>query len=292
MEGTDTPVATNAAATDTVGTPSGDGNTLAVSNADTTSAAPSTNPNAPTHPVTLPTTACAGSAFQICDDFENPEPSGSPNATYWQVQLTNSSCSATVESKLQSGLVYDGNYALHVHTNNPSGGAGATLHTTLPFPAANNTFYSRAYVYFDSALPTTDSTLIETGGTIGGQNDSWRLAAAGGDMLMVNNAPSGEFVQGDNGKLLPTKQWVCMEWEFKGDTNEAHFWINGAEETHLEIAPTLQNPEWTAPTWDHVYFGWEFYSQDNDAGLTEVDIYFDDVVFDSNRIGCTAATLH
>ena len=292
--GSDTALAQKAATSETSGTAPGNGTTSTPANPNTPSVVTPSNPNtpAPTPTPVPPVLACAGTTFQICDDFEKPTASGSPNSTFWQVQVSNPNCSAKVESKSQSGLVYDGNYALHVHTDNPSGGAGATLHTTLLFPEAHDTFYGRVYAYFDSTLPTTHSSMMKTGGKVSGQEYDWSFGTSVGLLLIDYNAPTVETYSRAASAKLPTKEWTCIEWEYKGDTQEAHLWINSVEATDVAVTATNQSPAWTAPAWDHVYFGWEFYNQDTGTGITGVDVYYDDVVFDSNRIGCSAGTVH
>ena len=251
----------------------------------TSSVDPSASPTPTPAPSPTPTRACEASALRICDDFESPGTAGQPNQTYWTLHLTDSHCTAQVTRE----RVFDGNYALHVHTDNPTGGAGATLHNTSLFPAPNDTFYGRVFMYFDGTLPTTHSSLMKVGGKSGGNEFDWSFGTSVGLLLIDYNAPTVETYSRAQQAKLPNRAWTCIEWEYKGNTQEAHLWINGQEQTDVAVTAQNQHPAWTAPTWDHVYFGWESYNQDTGNNITAIDVYFDDVAFDDQRIGCSAA---
>jgi len=81
---------------------------------------------------------CADAHLQLCEDFE----SGAIDPAVWTVTGT-----PPVVDTLQAAR---GTHALHITM--PGKGASYIAATTT-FPAASNTYYGRAFVYFQS-LPT------------------------------------------------------------------------------------------------------------------------------------------
>ena len=49
----------------------------------------------------------------------------------------------------------------------------------------------------------------------------------------TDHGASGDWLEHDTAPV-PTKQWTCLEIEFKGDTNEFHVWQDDVERTALE----------------------------------------------------------
>jgi hypothetical protein len=104
--------------------------------------------------------------------------------------------------------------------------------------------------------------------------------------LDINRWP-GDTEQRAPGARLTAGMWYCLEFMFDGGGNEARVWLDGAELTDLHVtnwvAPNQANgnnsmpiANW-APPYDAVRLGWE---------LGNGEIWFDDVAFAYQRIGC------
>ena len=87
---------------------------------------------------------------------------------------------------------------------------------------------------------------------------------------------------------VPVNRWVCMEWEYKGNTNEMHFWQDGQLVPRLSVVGHDDNaPEtWTAPAYNRIALGWEIYSN-ADSSIQSYDLWMDEVALDDQRIGCS-----
>jgi len=169
---------------------------------------------------------CADAHLQLCEDFE----SGAVDPTVWTVTGT-----APVVDTLQAAR---GTHALHITV--PGKGA-SYIDETKTFPAANDTYYGRAFVYFQS-LPTPASsfdyahwTFIAASGTgvtgevrVGGQmQNGVNLFGVGTDSLTDPNG-TGDWTNpdqdpGPNGtpSPVPTGQWLCLEWMHDGAQPDA-----------------------------------------------------------------------
>ena len=158
------------------------------------------------------------------------------------------------------------------------------------FPVPNNTFYGRVFIYFPSSspLPTHHVALVESDGPANG------LASQGGNLLYTRfGMDFGGEVQfnwlGNDANVhgtvtLPHDAWTCFEFEFKGNSDELHAWMNEQALPALDVQN--HQPSWTAPTYARLQLGWEIYQRDP-TNAAAWDIYYDGVAFDTQRIGCT-----
>jgi hypothetical protein len=168
----------------------------------------------------------------------------------------------------------------------------AFISETRTFPATNNSFFGRLFLWFSSqpGLPIRHWTNIEGVGEnkfvrYGGQ------ASKGVPGLLVANIDGGgasDLFQ-HSATVMPTDRWVCVEWQFKGDTSDMHLWLDGNEVPDLAIKNAVGTQDnrqpWTAPAFSQLDLGWQMYA--GDAGVQTVDQWIDEVAVDSQRIGCT-----
>jgi hypothetical protein len=174
-----------------------------------------------------------------------------------------------------------GTKALHVHTTAGGGSNFAYIKETKTFPATNNVLYGRLFVWFDDAL-TTDGhySLAEGAGTgtsavirFGGQFKAFGVGTDGGN--------SGDWTDSDRSKLVPTKTWICAEFQFDGPNNTFHVWWDDMERTALVSGPS-KHSMFTMPTFNSLWFGWWMYN------IAEPqDIWIDEIAVDYKPIGCT-----
>jgi hypothetical protein len=235
---------------------------------------------------------CAAAKVHLCEDFE----SGTLDAATWTVRGTK-----PVIDDLQKAR---GGKALHVTM---MGNGLSAISEKKTFPAANNTYYGRAFVYFASA-PTPDTmagftyshwTIIAATGTqvageirVGGQLQNGRnLWGVGTDNRTDANG-TGDWTNSDKdpgGKpvAVPTGQWMCIEWMHKGDTNETRFWWDGVEHPSLYTMPTTPhggNPSqpFILPQFSAVWLGWQEYQM----ATEKFELWLDEIAIDKDRIGC------
>jgi hypothetical protein len=235
-------------------------------------------------------TRCAQAKVQLCEDFE----SGTLDAATWK---TNGG--KPVIDGLQKAR---GAMALHVTVN---GNGLSAIRETKTFPAVDNTYYGRMFVYYKS-LPTPVTgftyahwTMIAASGTqvsgeirVGGQlqqaGNLWGIgtdnrtdANGTGDWTNSDKDPGGKPVP------VPTGQWMCIEWMHKGSTNETRFWWDGVEHPSLHTVPTTPhggNPTqpFILPQFTSVWLGWQEYQ-----ATTEIfELWMDEIAIDKDRIGC------
>jgi hypothetical protein len=240
---------------------------------------------------------CAGSPFQICDDFE----SGALDKATWTVQGT-----APVIDGVQFAR---GSKALHITSSN---GSSTRLRETKTFPEANDTYFGRIFYYFKS-LPAGGGyshwTLLAGTGDgpggggeirfgaqlLGGANlwgtgtDNQR-AGGTGDWTNVDQdpAPDGKAAR------VPTGQWLCIEWMHAGPpTNETMIWVDGVLHPSIATTQTMHGTRLTRgapsagmgnfilPNFTALWIGWQAYS-----GSQLYEFWMDEVAINNTRIGC------
>ena len=169
---------------------------------------------------------------------------------------------------------------------------------TKTFPAVGNVFWGRMFLYID-ALPVTPDgahfTLIEGAGTgdtskvrEGGQYRKFGVGTDGGptgDWTNIDQDPSAATAL-----QIPEKQWLCIEWQYKGDTDETHFYWDGVEHPSLHTFPAVAHQAnstvpYHLPTFNSLWLGWWLYQAMPTPD--HYDEWLDEVAIDKARIGCS-----
>lgn len=229
---------------------------------------------------------CAQAGVQLCEDFE----SGVLDSATWTVVGTKPVIDGVQHAR--------GSKALHILIN---GNGASYIRETKTFPAANNTYWGRMFVYFQSlpVAPLTYShwTILAASGTgvsgeirVSGQLQSGVNRFGVGTDNRVDANGTGDWTTSDNdptGKAapVPTGQWACIEWLHKGDTNETRFYWDGVEHPSLHTTPTMHggntNP-FILPQFKSVWVGWQEYQTTTEP----FELWVDEVAIDKARIGC------
>ncbi len=92
---------------------------------------------------------------------------------------------------------------------------------------------------------------------------------------------------------VPKDTWACMEWNFNATSNELTYWLNGTKmsvsvknKNGSNCVSHSQNDLWTGPAkFDSLQLGANQYKA-TDKPRT---LYIDDVVVDTQRVGCPSA---
>jgi hypothetical protein len=242
--------------------------------------------------------ACPG---LICEDFE----SGSIDPAKWEA----SSKGGTLA--VQTQQVAHGRYALHLQGLGSGSDDWATLFAkNVPAALKSATTFGRASMYFSAGVtaslhiqfpfagsngtgsgsgpaPLTKLRYLE----VGSYNGQWQLSFDIHDV-----APNVEDSAYTGGKI-PTDKWVCIEWELEDQPERITLWVGGS------AAGVFDNMHINYSS-DGTKSGGTFY-QGKTSGLIGAfdtfgigfhdwhptktfDVYYDDVVLDTKRIGCPA----
>ena len=155
----------------------------------------------------------------------------------------------------------------------------AYISETKTFPATNNLLFGRMFVWFEDDI-TTDGhfTLAEGAGTgnaavirFGGQFTELGVGSDSG--------ASGDWTDHDTVRI-PSKTWMCVEFEFKADTNEFRVWWDDVARTALSSGPS-KHSGFVMPTFNKLWFGWWMYNKDEPQ-----DLWIDEIAVDFKPIGC------
>ena len=81
---------------------------------------------------------------------------------------------------------------------------------------------------------------------------------------------------------MPSDQWDCWEWFFKGPTNELHAWLNG-KEIDMAVMGSVGGIAWNAPTFGQLSFGLHHAHPEPQA---KYELLYDELVLSDSRVGC------
>ncbi len=218
------------------------------------------------NPLASGASRCAAAGVQFCEDFEN-----GLSSTSWQ---TSKSGGTVAVDDVHAAR---GSKALHVTSTN--GGMNA-VRTTKGFPATDNTLYARMFVWFEDEITTGGHfTLAQGAGTgtpglmrFGGISKRLGVGSDGG--------PSGDWTTTDSKSGLPTKRWICYEFQFDGAMNMFRVWVDDVESLPLHTGVD-RHPTLKMPIFNSLWFGWVLY-----GGGESQELWIDEIAIDANKIGC------
>ncbi len=229
---------------------------------------------------------CGSAKVELCEDFET----GKLDTNTWTVVGT-----APVIDGVEKAR---GQNALHITQN---GNGASYIRETKTFPALNNTYYGRAFVFFAS-LPGPPMnyahwTFAAGSGTgvsgeirLSGQFSNGKNLFGVGTDNRVDDAGTGDWTTSDsdpnkNPAAVPTGQWLCIEWLHKGDTNETRFYWNALEHPSLYTTKTMNGGNgkpYILPKFTNVWLGWDEYQ----SSTLSFEMWLDEIAIDPARIGC------
>lgn len=235
--------------------------------------------------------APAADAPVLAEDFE----SGSLNKSVWDVRTAGGA-----EVTVQSTQVHSGKSALQVHYPKGAPGLyGFIVATHLPDSVRTHCF-GRAYLFISPGMPAGHDALLSAG-TPGWPNSNFlELGASGGKNVMASyqqndpKVPRGETISKAN-PPYPVGKWFCLEWEFNDAPDSITTWIDGQPSGELKgfsfkaraaagaPAPTAVPGNKLVTGFSDFAFGFRYWG----SAKTDYDIYYDDIVIDTKRIGPT-----
>jgi hypothetical protein len=244
--------------------------------------------------------ACIG---LTCEDFEG----GTLDSSKWE--LVEKGGTLTVQSERAA----HGKFAAHVH-GQASGSDDWALLTAKNVPAAlkGSSTFGRVLMYASAdALASIHVQFAFAGHTGAGSaagpapfpklrymevasySGRWQL---GFDLLDLS--PLVEEVSYSTGRITAAT-WVCLEWQFEDAPDRVTTWVNDMQvgtfdNSNVAYASPGPTPKPGAALWDGKSsgliggfdtFGFGFHDWHPQR---QFDIYYDDLVLDSKRVGCPA----
>ncbi len=234
---------------------------------------------------------CGAPGIFACDDFETTAASAKPDTSKWAI-AGNPLITPVVDDKKAHGGTHSLNFAM---TDN----RGVFISPTRGFPPANNSFYVRAFINLASPMKDmgghvdfiVGATAPENGVEVrlgASQNFGSRL-----EMLDLNLIGSGaehsQFSNGDytggNGTMkagatLDAGRWYCLEGFWNGKDHEFQLWIDDVDVAGLHVTDWGEKTTSWSPMYAVGKLGAQKFS--GDPG----QLWYDDVAFGTNRIGC------
>jgi hypothetical protein len=228
------------------------------------------------------------SSLSLCDGFEG----AALDKSVWQTKFTAPTLDNTRAAR--------GNQSLHFSTS-ATGAAG--IEVSKLFPTANNNYYGRLFVYFD-ALPTSPQWAhwtiigakgsgvageIRVGGQFDGKTNRFGVGSDGGPTGDWTNLDADAF---GGSTQIREDQWLCVEWQHDGATDQSRFYLDGVEHPSLGTTRDVKHggnasTKYDLPDITAVWVGFWNYDQGKTVTPNHFDVWIDEVAFDEERIGCT-----
>jgi hypothetical protein len=224
--------------------------------------------------------------WKFCESFEDVADGAAPNPAVWTRNAN--------DVVVATGRPARGTKSLHV---GPLNGGSHYVRESKSFDGTGAAaFYGRMFLWVERfpvespQLPTTvyHWDFFEASGKPDGSGFVVRLGghnrASGELFLRLNIEPHSALAETglfDKNFPMKAKRWYCIEWFLDGPNNEARFWYDGVERTDLHWQKT--KPEYVFPTaFRSMNFGW----YEHQGTKTPYEVYMDEIVLDSQRIGC------
>jgi hypothetical protein len=194
-----------------------------------------------------------------------------------------------------------GALGLHI-TSSGETPVGVLIKENAPlFPIEGNVFYGRMMMWLTQAPPgAVHWNNIQSAGFMPGSTQWSKYGWGGmyGTILAgytIRDNPTDMQAVIDCSKpsqlALPEKTWTCVEWEFDGQGNQMHLWLDDTLVADADIittgtqcvTPEPANNTWQAPTFSNLTLGWMQYQPSS----TPIELWVDDVVVTAKqRVGC------
>lgn len=218
---------------------------------------------------------CDTAGVELCDGFEN----GEIDLTIWSV-LSPPGNSVSIDDQ----HVARGKLALHVFASNADK-TRVHISQKLTFPAFQNSFYGRAFVYMEE-VPINNFNLFAADGADGDFN-------LGGQVKPLGDPTGTSWIRFSTHPLhtsslsstpVPSKQWNCWEWHFDGDGESSlRAWLNEVPLDDITVTGGTSAGTWVAPEFDNLSFG---FHHPHPEPAASYELWFDEVAVDAKRIGC------
>lgn len=219
----------------------------------------------------------------FCEDFEK----GSLDPAIWTTKVTMAGAvPLQPPPAVQTTTVAHGKYALRVHSDPGKGAAYDFIITSTPKISGHH--FGRAYFNATPKPPGAHTEFLYAG-TKGFPGTVKYLEVAGigtGWQLTWVSLPNGGESYASGG-ALPPGRWMCLEWELNDTPDQASVFVDG------NLAPDFTRPiiksaagVTTGLVGGFAEFGFGYYDWHPNTAAYAFDLYYDDIVLDTKRIGC------
>jgi Thrombospondin type 3 repeat len=220
------------------------------------------------------------SVTAFCEGFE----SGGINSGIWSPRTDAPDDFITVDTE----HARRGRYAMHIHVvGNPQldGGLGylqPQISESQTFPL--NPIHIRFFVFFAGAIPMVRSSLVsvsQSGNPYGSSGVGWYY---GGQVETGTGPVPGEALQ--SATHFQPDRWTCVEVAITPDPTDAGSGSMGRLTLSIDDTPVsdLLLTELSAqPPYDEMEVGFAFTPY---AGQPAIDVWYDEIIVDSQPIGC------
>ncbi|MDB4982708.1 MAG: secreted hydrolase, partial [Myxococcales bacterium] len=229
----------------------------------------------------------------FCEDFEL----GQIDPAKWSAPAMGGA-TMTVQTK----TVAHGKYAVQFHGAASPASSDYVYIITKNAPAAlRKHSFGRAYLYLSPQRNDIDMGLVFAGTagfpkptymSIANHGTGWQLG-----FIKLSGSPGGEtqtYPPGD----IPVAKWTCLEWELNDDPDEMNVWGDdkpiGTLNKDSKVGFCSGGCSQPASLFDNensgligafTDFGFGFYDW-HPMGRPAFDLYYDDVVLSTERVGC------
>jgi hypothetical protein len=220
-------------------------------------------------------TACAG---LFCEDFET----GVIDPAVWNVHVNGNQPTPAVVS--QAGMVAHGRYAAHFHANPNVVSYDFIISKSPPAGLAGHHF-GRAY-FMVTPMPPLNHTEYIYAGTTGFPRYRYLEVASAAplawQLTYVSLIPPNTGEDYHSGGKVPVGRWFCLEWEFNDTPDRAVVYVDSVQDfaqstfTFAGATTGLVGP--------FAAFGFGYYAWHPAAYA--FDVYYDDIVLNTSRVGC------
>ncbi|MES1205396.1 MAG: hypothetical protein ABUS79_05615 [Pseudomonadota bacterium] len=230
----------------------------------------------------------SGVAPFLNEDFEagivGKQPAGWDNFISYQKNNMNPD-GAGMMAVVDATRAHSGKNSVHVH------GGGSPAMLTRPLPTGTNKLYVRGYFYMSRQLGMNPNANHET--LIGIRKTAGNAEVRFGEIKGVigtNEVPSDNISprmdQWGKGPVVAANKWACIEVAFLADQPQHTLtaWADGVMVHSITASDQWQNGvlpmNWMNGKFVELIVGWHSFSS------ATADIWMDDLVLSTGRIGC------
>jgi len=217
-------------------------------------------------PTVAPAINCAYPGALVCDDFEGGQ------KPYWTVVAT-----APAQAALQSCLVHGGSQALWAHSALAT--SPIQMQEQLSPTVGSGSLFVRTFVYLPSSASLPNWTVLY---------EVWDSPTKWTNKLSIDLQPDGTVTLNNwagqqqtslaaPAALIPRDQWTCLELEIVVDK------VNGATRLYLDDTQVITSTGATRTRGTRAFCT---VSLGAVSGDSPIDLYEDDFVVATSRIGC------
>jgi hypothetical protein len=226
-------------------------------------------------------------SLPLGDGFESDIVGGPPSASRWSV--VHPDCMGSGKLAVDDSQAHTGTRSVKV-----TGGGGYCDHVfladTTVMPDLGPEVYARFFVRLETALGQGHTSLL----AMTDANDGGHVRMGGQDAILMYNRESDDATLPtlsptgvSDSVALVAGTWTCVEFHIDESAGTVETWVDGTlvpglVENGTPVADI--STQWLAKPWKPKLtdfgLGWESY-----AGQT-MNLWFDDVALDSQRIGC------